>query len=410
MTLEIEEYREPTLFNSLPICIFVGVFLFIALLYRQGELALLAFLILLVVSATKTWSSMSLYRLRCTIRINKQRVFPGEAFVLETNVENAKLLPVRFRIQWSLDRALKREGSDENVLRQEASLLWYQQAQLQLDLVAWHRGVYRMGPESIRAGDLLGFFTKEKRSQDTMCIIVYPRLVDLKSVCLPMRDLFGVPGAKSPVKDPVYILGTQDYQPGGPSRHIHWKASARHLRLQEKVFEPSQQDKVILVLEVGSFKEDTTNVAFEHTLEVVASLAVQLQDRGSAVGLATNGVLVGGGFSILPATRAPGQLPVLLETLARLQTEPKGAMEPIMQRALGSQHGLSCVYFSYQAGRAAAAAEKYCRQKKIAATFFVCRSNRAWETIQQKSLSCLFILDEIRVQGTSAASDRERPI
>jgi uncharacterized protein (DUF58 family) len=399
MTIELEENREPTLFNSLLVCFFVGIFLFIALLYRQNDLALLAFLILLVVSAAKTWSSMSLYRVRCTISIDKQRAFPGETLVLATSVENAKLLPVRLRIQWSLDSALKRVGGDEHVFRQEAGLLWYQRAQLQWDLVARRRGIHRIGPDCIRAGDLLGFFAKEKRSEDTICIIVYPQIVRLKSVSLPMRDLFGVPGAKSPVKDPVYILGTRDYQPSGPSRHIHWKASARHLRLQEKVFEPSEQEKVMLALEVGSFEKSTAKEAFEHTLEVIASLAVRLQDMDRAVGLATNGVLTGGGFSVLPATRAPGQLPAILETLARLQTAQKGAIEPIMRQAMGSQRGVSCAYFSYQADRAATETEKYCRQHYIPITFFVCRSDPVSEAIRQKSRAGMHTLDEIRVQG-----------
>ena len=65
MTIELEENREPTIFNSLLACIFVGICFFSALLYRQTDLALLAFLILLVVSAAKIWSSMSLYRVRC---------------------------------------------------------------------------------------------------------------------------------------------------------------------------------------------------------------------------------------------------------------------------------------------------------------------------------------------------------
>ena len=399
MTIEPEECREPTIFNSLPVFIFVGIFLFIALLYRQTDLALLAFLILLVVSTAKTWSSMSLYRVRCTISIDKQRVFPGETLVLETNLENAKLLPVRLRVQWSLGSALKQVGGDEHVFRQETGLLWYQRAQLQWDLVARRRGVIQMGPDCIRAGDLLGFFEKKRRSQETICIIVYPQIVRLKSISLPMRDLFGVPGAKSPVKDPVYILGTRDYQPSGPSRHIHWKASARHRRLQEKVFEPSEQEKVMLALEVGSFGKSTAKEAFEHTLEVIASLAVQLQEMGCAVGLATNGVMTGGGFSVLPATRAPRQLPAILETLARLQTAQKGAIEPIMRQALGSQRGVSCAYFSYQAGRTAAESETYCRQQNIPITFFVCRSDPEFEAIRQKSRAGMHTLDEIRIQG-----------
>jgi uncharacterized protein (DUF58 family) len=214
-----------------------------------------------------------------------------------------------------------------------------------------------------------------------------------------MRDLFGVPGAKSPVKDPVYILGTRDYQPSGPSRHIHWKASARHLRLQEKVFEPSQQEKVMLALEVGSFEKNTAKEAFEQTLEVIASLAVQLQNMGCAVGLATNGTLTGGGFSVLPATRAPAQLPAILETLARLQAAQKSALTPIMRQALASRRGVSCVYFSYQAGRAAAEAAKICRQQNIPITFFVCRYDPESEAIRLKSRTGMHTLDEIRIQG-----------
>jgi uncharacterized protein (DUF58 family) len=289
------------------------------------------------------------------------------------------------------------------VFRQEAGLLWHQRAQLQWDFVARRRGVHRMGPECIRAGDLLGFFEKEKRSQDSICIIVYPRLVRLKSISLPMRDLFGVPGAKSPVKDPVYILGTRDYQPAGPSRHIHWKASARHLRLQEKIFEPSEQEKVMLALEVGSFEKSSAKEAFEHTLEVIASLAVRLQDLGCAVGLATNGVLTGGGFAVLPATRAPAQLPAILETLARLQTAQKGAIGPILRQAMGSQRGVSYAFFSYQADRAAAETEKYCRQQNIPVTFFVCRCDPASEAIRPKNRAGMYTLDEIRIQGKEPA-------
>jgi uncharacterized protein (DUF58 family) len=399
MTFALEENREPTIFNSLLVRIFVGIFLFIALLYRQTDLALLTFLILLVMSAARIWSSLSLYRVRCTINVNKQRVFSGETFVLETRVENAKLLPVRLRVQWSLDSAFRRVGGDEHGLRQEAGLLWYQRAQLHWDLVARRRGVYRMGPDCIRAGDLLGFFEKEKRSRDSISILVYPRLVRLKSFSLPMRDLFGVPGAKSPVKDPVYILGTRDYQPSGPSRHIHWKASARHLRLQEKVFEPSEQEKVMLALEVGSFEKITAKEAFENTLEVIASLAVQLQDRGCAVGLATNGILTGGGLSVLPATRAPGQLPAILEILARLQAAQKSTMQPIMRQAMGSRRSTSCIYFAYRAGPAAVETVKACRQQNIPITFFVCRSDPESEAIRQEIRAGMHTLDEIHIRG-----------
>ena len=403
MTIELEEDREPTIFSSLLVLFFVGIFLFIALLFRQNELSLLAFLILLVMAAAKIWSSISHYRMTCTINADRQRAFPGETLALETIVENAKLLPVRIRIQWSLDRALERVGGNERMFLQEAGLLWYQRVQLRCDFVARRRGVYRIGPNCIRAGDLLGFFEKEKKSQEATSFIVYPRLVRLKSLTLPMRELFGVPGVKSPVKDPVYILGTRDYQPSGPSRHIHWKASARHLKLQEKVFEPSEQEKVLLALEVGSFQKSTAKDAFENTLEVIASLAVRLHDRGCAVGLVTNGVQTGGGSSVLAAIRAPGQLSAILEALARLQIAHDSDLEPIMRRTLGSRRGFSCAYFSYLAGRAAAETQNYCRHRNIPLTFFVCLPDPVSEAFRQTSRAGVYTIDEIRIQGDEPA-------
>jgi uncharacterized protein (DUF58 family) len=398
MAIEFEESREPTIFNSLLACFFVGILLFVALLYRQNELSLLAFLVLLVMAVTKIWSSLSHYQLTYAIKVDKQRVFPGETLALQTIVENAKLLPIRIRIQWSLGSALKRVGGAEKAFRQVAGLLWYQRVLLHSDIVARRRGVYQVGPHCIRAGDLLGFFEVEKKSQETINIIVYPRLVCLKSITLPMRELFGIHGANNPVRDPVYILGTRDYQPSGPARHIHWKASARHLKLQEKIFEPSEQEKILLALEAGSFQKNTAKDAFENTLEVIASLAVQLHSKGCAVGLVTNGVLTGSGSSNLAATRTPGQLPAILETLARLQFAQDGAPEPTMCRILGSRSGFSCAYFSYKAGRAGVEMQKYCRQRNIPITFFVCLHDPVSEAVRRKSRAGVHTLDEIRIQ------------
>ncbi len=398
MTIELEESREPTIFNSLVVCLFVGIFLFVALLFRQSDLSLLAFLVLLVMAAAKIWSRMSHYRVAYSINLDKQRAFPGETFTLETTVENAKLLPIRIRIEWSLGRALKRVGGIEQAFLQEAGLLWYQRVQLQSKILARRRGVYPVGLHCIRAGDLLGFFEIEKKPQETTRIIVYPRLVSLKSINLPMRELFGRPGAKSPVKDPVYILGTRDYQPSGPSRHIHWKASARHLRLQEKVFEPSEQGKVLLTLEVGSFHKNTAKDAFESTLEVIASLAVWFYSKGCAVGFVTNGVVTGGGSSNLAANRAAGQLPAILEILARLQLAPKNALEPIIRRILGSGRGFSCAYFSYTTDRDASETKNYCRRHNIPMSLFVCRTDPISKKNWQMSKADMHTLDEIRIQ------------
>ena len=138
--------------------------------------------------------------------------------------------------------------------------------------------------------------------------------------------------------------------------------------------------------------------AFEKTLEVIASLALQLHDKGCAVGLVTNGVLTGGGSCVLYPNRASGQLPAILEALARLQLSQTGEFEPIMFRTLGSRRGVSCACFSYKPSRVTAGIQKYCQRHKIPLTFFVCHSDLASEPIRPKSKTAVHTLDEICIQ------------
>jgi uncharacterized protein (DUF58 family) len=398
MATEFQENRDPSIFNSPLICFFVGVLLFMALLYRQNDLSLLAILVLIIMSGAKAWSVVSLSRITFAIRVDKKRIFPGETLSLQTIVENAKFLPVWIQILWPFNSALEPADSDEQMSRQAAGLLWHQRVQFKRDLLAMRRGVHQVGPPRIQSSDLFGFFKKGKRLDDTVAIIVYPRLVSLKTIFLPKRDLFGTPGANSPVKDPVYILGTQDYQPSRPSRYIHWKASARHLRLQEKIFEPSMQGKILIALEVGTYEENKAEDAFEHTLEIIASLSVRLDDMGFAVGFITNGASKGGDFSMVPLARGPRQLPAILEALARLQMTQKRPMEQIIRQTPGSRRGSSCAYFSYEDGKAAVQIKKFCQKRNIPVTVFVCRLNPEFHAFQQRDMAGIQLINEICIQ------------
>ena len=397
MIVDPHEDREPTIFTSLFMIFFVGIFLFVSLLYRQNDFSLLAILILVVVIAAKAWSSLSLTRIRCESAIETRRVFPGDTVTLATTIENGKWLPVWLRIMWSFDGALKPLGDNGQFIRQEAFVLWHQTVNFKQDFVALRRGVYQVGPPRIRTSDLLGFFEKEKRALEAEQIIVYPRLVALRPIAIRRRDLFGVPGAKSPVKDPIYILGTRDYQPSRPSRHIHWKASARHLRLQEKMFEPSEQEKILLTLEVESFQKSLQKESFEHTLEVVASLAVQLDGMGYAVGFAANGTLKGSRLAAVPPSRGPRQIPTILETLARMQRLTGGEITRIIKQTIGSQSGVNCVHFCYEDDLSVADMKTFFKKQQIPVTLLV--YHRHPSSLSPKRGNGIYrdTIDEIRV-------------
>jgi uncharacterized protein (DUF58 family) len=159
------------------------------------------------------------------------------------------------------------------------------------------------------------------------------------------------------VEDPVRPAGTRDYLGNRPARHIHWKASARLGRLQEKIYEPTAQASVLFLLDALSFpaeepgpqqpdaREATPGEeAFERTLEVVASLAVELERARVPVGLAVNGALAGRADCILAPGRGQYQLSSLLEMLARVTRRANGAEERFSGRGLLVGGTTTCLY------------------------------------------------------------------
>jgi uncharacterized protein (DUF58 family) len=374
----------------------VGICVFIALLYGQRELTLLGLLVLGITIGARLWSRLSLSGIRCSAAVDKCRLFPGESFVLRVNAENVKFLPVWLQMSVPFEGVFD-SSSGEMHFSGECGLLWYQQVRFNRELVARRRGVYRVGPARMKVGDLFGFFPRQKLTGDDIQVIVYPRRVPLKPFTLPSRDFFGVPGARTPVQDPIYILGTRDYQHGQPARYIHWKASARHNRLQEKVFEPSEQKKVLLSVEVGQFQKANASDNFERTLEAVGSLAVECHRRSYALGFVTNGV-VQEGSSILPMGRSPQQLPAVLEILARLKMRANGSLADIMCRALELPWGVSSVHFACEQDQETRTIAQYFSHRRIPMKFVMCSSRCPMEGNGLPFEGQIYYLDEIRAE------------
>ncbi|MEJ2726554.1 MAG: DUF58 domain-containing protein, partial [Deltaproteobacteria bacterium] len=187
--------------------------------------------------------------------VDKRKVFPGETLHLEVEAVNKKFMPVWVQTRVNPGSSF-RLLSEEEPFTRESGLLWYQKVCFRWELMAQRRGVHQTGSPGFKVGDLLGFFPREREAEAGPPVIVYPKLVPLKPLPVARRDFFGVPGAESPVQDPVYILGTREYQAWRPARFIHWKASARHNRLEEKVFEPTERGKVLLLLSVDDFAKN----------------------------------------------------------------------------------------------------------------------------------------------------------
>jgi uncharacterized protein (DUF58 family) len=352
--------------------VLVGLVLFGALVGRQVDLAIFAFLVMAIVGTAKLWSRLAHYRLSCHATVDGGKVFPGETVSLRIHVENGKLLPVHFCLKLASGHALTL--ADRQPLGVQAGgLLWFQSATFRFDFMARRRGVHPIGLARFIAGDLLGFFPRDRVVQEPQCVVVFPRLVPLRSHRLYGQDLFGQAGAAHALEDPVYVLGTRDYQQWRPSRYIHWKASARHHRLQEKVFQPSTQRKVILCVDAASYLAKQAEDDFERTLEVVGSLALQLEREGQPVGLATDAPTEEGGPTILAPAMGPVQVSSILEMLARLRFETSGDLASPAGWRRPIPWGTSCLLFCCETGEGVARIKTYLNRRRVSAVLVACR-------------------------------------
>lgn len=340
------EYDISTLLVVPLFQIIIGVLLFIALLHGEQTFALLTFLLLCLTWGVKRWSRSSVNGLTWNTRLDQLHLFPGEQFTLTIHVENTTWLPVWLRIGIAADAPF-RPVAPEAALTQESGLLWYQQVDLQWAFTAQRRGVYHIGLTSLQAGDLLGFFPHNQPAEDPRQVLVYPRLIPLTGFPAPKRDVWGTSGARHPIHDPVYLLGTREYHHSQPAKYIHWKASAHYNQLQEKLFEPTAQEKMLLLLDVSQFVRHQAEEAFERMIEVAASAGAQWLQDGQSVGFVTNGRVVGRGSGILPFGSGPRQAQALLELLAKLLMEATEDLTALFMRGLNIPWGISCLHLAY---------------------------------------------------------------
>jgi uncharacterized protein (DUF58 family) len=165
--------------------------------------------------------------------------------------------------------------------------------------------------------------------------------------------------------------------------------------LQEKVFEPTVQEKVLLVVDVSSFADCEAEQDFERVLQVAASMAVRLDQQGHSVGLVANGVTNGGKPPVVPVTRNDQQLPAILEVLARLEMKPERDIKDLLRRGLADAWGVSCVYFSNQADEGVLSARRYLIARYTPAVFFACHPTLITGTDRVETPGKIYGLDAI---------------
>jgi uncharacterized protein (DUF58 family) len=397
--MSFTEQRIPSFFSHPLTLLFVGLLCFGSLLAHQHELTVLTFLVGVLMGSTFLWSRFAPNRVTCKLSVDRFRVFPGEEVLLKAVVENKKALPVHFTLSLATGDVISPTPHQPG-MEQSGGLLWFQKAQFSWVFTALRRGVHTLGPPKLTAGDMLGYYPRETDTETSLQIIVFPRLVRLMPYRFSRNDIYGVAGKSGFLPDPLYIIGTRDYQARRPARHIHWKASARISRIQEKVYEPSFQEKILFVVHIESFIAHHDENAFERTLEVVASLAVRIQDDGHPVGLATNASCTGEPYVYLPPAGNPKQLSELMEILARIRMEPSGNIVSAIQKMTPLPWGVSSLLFCRKNTDETTMVVRSLKRRRVPTALVLCAENAAKiRPVEEKNVRIYRLEDLIDPDG-----------
>jgi len=315
----------PAIFHWAVVVILLGLLIFSA--FKQMVPLLAGTVFLLVISILpRFWSYYALRGLSGKVVVSHDRVFPGEEIELTFELVNKGVTLGWLETEIELPYRLV-TGKRSSSLYAWKRSRWVT-ALSRGQVITWKhkveakaRGDYQLGPLRLRSGDMFGLFPRELVLPHFQKLLVYPQILTLSKLNLPLRALLGEKEThRSIYEDISLVAGARDYRYNDSFKRIHWKASAAHNKLQTRQYESSTSLSLLLIFDVYDFQQEDEE--FEHTVSTVASLAHQAERHGFAVGLVTNSepevqIPIGSGRS---------QLMQILEALARITAKSSASL------------------------------------------------------------------------------------
>lgn len=327
-----------------------------SILFESRLLGATAGILSLMLAAAWVWFKLSLeavsYERRFTDAegledVNHEtRAFLGEEVQLTLRVHNRKLLPLNWlRIADTFPAHLELQGAEVQVNRVtnqgELTSFWtlgaFETVERNFIIPCSRRGFATYGPATLTSGDGFGFFTQRARLQQEHRLIIYPRLYTAAELGLPAKDPFGEKASDQLIfEDPLRHAGIREWQPDDGLRRVHWRASAKHQHLLSRIYEPSEEPQIQIILNVATLErywEGIIESKHELAVSVAGTLAQIATEARMPAGMMANGYLPGSDQEIrLRPGRSRGQLVQILELLAAVTPYASQPIETLLLR------------------------------------------------------------------------------
>jgi uncharacterized protein (DUF58 family) len=205
------------------------------------------------------------------------------------------------------------------------------------------RGLYTLGPTSLRSGDPLGLCSVEIRQPDSAVLMVLPPVLPLPAIEIAAGGWAGEGRRlrRTALETTVSVETVREYVPGDPLRAIHWPTTARRDALFVRQFDhmPSADWWIFLDLEDGVQAGSGSDSTEEHGVILAASLADRGIRSGMQVGLVTHGERL----TWLPPQRSSGHFMDILRALAVVHTGERPLADLLTEAKHAIRRGASLI-------------------------------------------------------------------
>ncbi len=269
----------------------------------------------LVLAAFWTWSSGQGVRVRMSR--SRDRVQAGESIIERFEVINDSAIP---KLWLEVEEASDLPGHSARFV---TSLGRSSHRNWRVQTICRRRGVYQLGPITVRSSDPFDIFNRELRFGHRRGLVVYPRALELPRYSVPPANL---PGEGRFRRRTHYVTpnasGIRDYEAGDSVNRIHWKSSLRTGSLKVKTFELDPASHLWVILDLSS--QDHIGAGDDATIETAVTIAASVVrlfiNQSRSVGL----MMFGGRLDVIEPDRGTQHFGRILESLAVAQ--PVGAV------------------------------------------------------------------------------------
>jgi uncharacterized protein (DUF58 family) len=208
------------------------------------------------------------------------------------------------------------------------------------------RGVFELGPVTLRSGDPFGLFIRSREVPTRLPVTIYPPVFELPSLRFPTAAMSG--GVRTEQRSHFMtpaVSTVRDYVSGDAYNKISWTASARLGRLMVKEFDldPTAEIWIVLDMDHRGFVQATPeaihrrnpNLPFEdawlettddYAAAIGASVAHRALTANRAIGLLSSDAH----RSLLQAERSDRQYVKMLELFALIRADGNTPLDEVL--------------------------------------------------------------------------------